>query len=171
MSLWFFFTSSLLISFIILNLNKISDSQTSLVDARRNPTHQVGRRLAAVFQVSMFLDGIADVRSFMAAVVHRHNLLTRKRDKNATSSVALPDSIGIRNAAVINIWSLTFVKAGIYQLFQVFTDVYPMLQRVDSVSIFVISFLLPTSSFLCFSHPAFEKAYQVSQMSRARTSP
>lgn len=125
MSLWFFFTSSLLISFIILNLNKISDSQTSLVDARRNPTNQVGRRLAAVFQVSIFLDGIADVRSFMAAIVHRHNLLTRKRYKNAAPSVALSDSIGIRNAAVINIGSLTFVKAGIYQLFQVFTRCVP----------------------------------------------
>lgn len=168
MSLWFFFTSSLLISFIILNLNKISDSQTSLVDARRNPTNQVGRRLAAVFQVSIFLDGIADVRSFMAAIVHRHNLLTRKRYKNAAPSVALSDSIGIRNAAVINIGSLTFVKSGIYQLFQVFTDVYPKLQRVDSVFVFVISFLLHISSFLCFSHPCLEKAYQVSQISRAR---
>lgn len=123
-----FFTSSLLISFIILNLNKISNTQTSLVDARRNPTYQVGRRLIAVFHANMILDGIADVRSFMAAVVHRHNLLTRKRDKNATSSVALPDSIGIRNAAVITIGSIALVKTGIYQLFQVFTDVYLKLQ-------------------------------------------
>ena len=46
----------------------------------------------------------------MAAVVHRHNLLTRKRDKNAASSVALPDSIGIRNAAVITIGSIALVK-------------------------------------------------------------
>lgn len=142
MSLWFFFTSSLLISFIILNLNKISDSQTSLVDARRNPTHQVGRRLASVFHTNSILDGIAGMRSFMAAIVHRHNLLTRKRYKNAAPSVALPDSIGIRNAAVINIGSLAFVKAGIYQFFQVFTDVYPKFQRVDSVFVFVISFLL-----------------------------
>ena len=156
MSLWFFFTSSLLISFIILNLNKISDSQTSFVYARRNPTKQVGRRLAAVFQFSIFLDGIADVRSFMAAIVHRHNLLTRKRYKNA---------------AVVTIGSIALVKTGIYQLFQVFTDVYPKFQRVDSVFVFVISFLLHTSSFLCSSHPSFEKAYQVSQMSIARTHP
>lgn len=110
MSLWFFFTSSLLISFIILNLNKITNTQASLIDARRNPTYQIGRRLAAVFHVSIILDGIANVRSFMAAVVHRHSLLTRKRYKNAAPSVALSDSIGIRNAAVINIGSLALVK-------------------------------------------------------------
>ena len=157
--------------FLIYDFNEISDSQTSLVDARRNPTNQIGRRLTAVFQVSIFLNGIADVRSFMAAVVHRHNLLTRKRDKNATPSVALSDSIGIRNATVINIGSLALVKTGIYQLFQVFTDVYLKLQRVDSVFVFVISFFLHTSSFLCLSHPRLEKAYQVSQISRARMLP
>ena len=129
MSLWFFFTSSLLISFIILNLNKISDSQTSLVDARRNPTNQVGRRLAAVFQVSIFLDGIADVRSFMAAIVHRHNLLTRKRYKNAAPSVALSDSIWIRNAAVVTIGSIALVKTGIYQLFQVLYRCVPKVSK------------------------------------------
>lgn len=85
----------------------------------------------------------------MAAVVHRHNLLTRKRDKNAASSVALPDSIGIRNAAVITIGSIALVKTGIYQLFQVFTDVYPKFQRVDSVSVFVISFLLHILNYFC----------------------
>lgn len=86
----------------------------------------------------------------MAAIVHRHNLLTRKRYKNASPSVALSDSIGIRNAAVINIGSLAFVKTGIYQLFQVFSDVYPKFQRVDSVFVFVISFLLHILNYFCF---------------------
>ena len=136
MSLWFFFTSSLLISFIILNLNKITNTQTSLVDARCNPTYQICRRFTAVFHTSMILDGIADVRSLMAAVVHRHNLLTRKRYKNA---------------AVVTIGSIALVKTGIYQLFQVFTDVYPKFQRVNSVFVFVISFLLHILNYLNFS--------------------
>lgn len=103
-----------------------------------------------MFQVSTFLDGIADVRSFVAAIVHRHNLLTRKRYKNTAPSVALPDSIGIRNAAVINIGSLALVKTGIYQLFQVLYRYVPKASRVDSVFIFVISFLLHILNYFCF---------------------
>ena len=89
--------------FLIYNFNEISNAQTSHVDARRNPTNQVSRRLIAVLHVNIIFDSIADVRSFMAAVVHRHILLTLKRDKNAAPSVALPDGIGVRNAAVIYI--------------------------------------------------------------------
>lgn len=51
---------------------------------------------------------------------------------------------------VINIGSLAFVKTEIYQFFQVFTDVYPKFQRVDSVFVFVISFLLHILNYFCF---------------------
>lgn len=97
--------------------------------------HQVGRRLAAVLHANSIFDGIAGMRSFMAAVVHRHTLPTLKRNKNA---------------AVITIGSFAFVKTGIYQLFQVLTDVYPKFQRVDSVFVFVISFLLHILNYICF---------------------
>lgn len=103
-----------------------------------------------MFQVSIFLDGIADVRSFMAAIVHRHNLLTRKRYKNAAPSVALSDSIGIRNAAVINIGPCTCQNRNLSALSSLYRYV-PKVSRVDSVFVFVISFLLHILNYFCFN--------------------
>nr|DAF67411.1 MAG TPA: hypothetical protein [Caudoviricetes sp.] len=66
---------------LIFNFNEISNTKTSLVDARRNPTNQVGRRLAAVLHTNSILDGLAGMRSLMTTNSHPHRILACKINK------------------------------------------------------------------------------------------